>query len=42
MSAAANSRHFSWSLKLCNFIMVNVLDALDDISLGNYRLNIYY
>ena len=42
MIVSASSRHFSWSLKLGNFIMANVLDALDDISLGNYRLNIYY
>ena len=33
---------FLCSFKLGSFIMLNVLDALDDISLGNYRLNICY
>ena len=32
MLATASSTHFSWSVKLSTFIMVNVLDALDGIS----------
>ena len=39
---ATTSRHFSWSFKLGTFIMVNVLDALDDILRGFYRLKNYY
>ena len=39
MIAAASSRHFSWSFKLGTFIMLDVLDALDEILRGDYRLN---
>ena len=42
MLALASSTHFSWSLKLRNFIMVNVLDPLDKIFRGIYRLNNCY
>ena len=42
MVAPATSTHFSWSFKLDTFIMVNVLDALDKILRGNYRLNNCY
>ena len=42
MLAPASSTHFSWSFKLCTFIMVNVLDALDDILRVYYRLNNFY
>ena len=42
MLAAASSTHFSWSLKLGTFIMVNVLVALDAIFRGEYRLNNCY
>ena len=31
MLAPACSTHFSWSLKLGTFIMMNVLDAFDEI-----------
>ena len=42
MLAPASSTNFSWSLKLGTFIMVNVLDALDEISREDYRLNNCY
>ena len=42
MLAPASSTHFSWSLKLGTFIMVNVLDALDAILREDYRLNNCY
>ena len=42
MVAPASSAHFSWSFKLDTFIMVNVLDALDEILRGDYRLNNCY
>ena len=37
-----SSTHFSWSFKFVTFIMVNVLDALDEILRGDYRLNHCY
>ena len=39
MVAPATSTDFSWSFKFGTFIIVNVLDALDEISRGDYRLN---
>ena len=42
MLSPASSTHFSWSFKLCTFIMVNVLDALDEILRGDYRLKNCY
>ena len=42
MLAPVSSTHFSWSLKLGTFIMFNVLDALDEILRGDYRLNNCY
>ena len=42
MLAPASSTHFSWSLKLGTFIMVNVLVALDAIFRGEFRLNNCY
>ena len=42
MLAPARSTHFSWSLKLGTQIMVNVVDALDEILREDYRLNNYY
>ena len=39
MIAAASSRDFSWSFKLGNFIILNVLDALGEILGRDYRLN---
>ena len=42
MLAPASSTQFSWSLKLSSFIMLNVLDALDEILRGDYRLNSCY
>ena len=42
MIAAASSRNFSWSFKLGTLIMLNVLDALDEILRGDYRLNNSY
>ena len=36
MLAPANSTHFSWSFQLDTFIMVNVLDALDEILQEDY------
>ena len=42
MVASARWTHFSWSLKLRNFIMVNVLNALDKILRGDYRFNNCY
>ena len=42
MLAAVSSTHFSWSLKLGTFIMLNVLDALDEILRGDYLLNNCY
>ena len=42
MDAPASSTQFSWFFKLSNFIMLNVLDVLDEISWGDYRLNDYY
>ena len=35
--APVGSTHFSWSFKLRTFIMVNVLNVLDEISRRNYR-----
>ena len=42
MVALASSKHFSWSFKLGTFIMVNVLEALDEILRGDYRSNNWY
>ena len=42
MIAPASAAHFFWSVKLGTFIMVKVLDASDQILLGNYRLNNCY
>ena len=42
MLAPVSSTHFSWSLKLCNFIKVNVFDAVDKILRGDYHLNNCY
>ena len=42
MLAPVSSTHFSWSLKLGTFIMINVLDALDKILRGDYRSNNYH
>ena len=42
MLAPASAAHFSWSLKLGTFIMVNVLVALDAIFRGDYLLNNCY
>ena len=39
MLALATSTHSSSSLKLVTLIMVNVLDALDEILRRNYRSN---
>ena len=39
MLAPASSTHFSWSLKICSFIMVIALNALNKILQGDYRLN---
>ena len=42
MVVPASSTHFSWSLKLGTFIKVNVLDVLDKILRGDYRLKHCY
>ena len=42
MLAPASLTHFSLSFKLGTFIIVNVLDALDKILRGDYRLNNCY
>ena len=42
MLAPASLTVFSWSLKLCIFIIVNVLDALDKILRKEYRLSNCY
>ena len=42
MLAPAISTHFFWSFKLDTFIMVYVLDALDEILQRDYRLNNFY
>ena len=39
MLTPVSSTHFSWSLKLGTFIMMNFLDALGEISRGDYRLS---
>ena len=35
MTAAASSRHFSWSFKLSSFIIVNDLKAMQEILKGD-------
>ena len=42
MLAPASSTHFSWSLKLGTFVMVNVLDAFDEILQRDHRLKNCY
>ena len=42
MLAPVSSTHFSWSLKLGTFIMLNILDALDESLRGDYHLNNCY
>ena len=42
MLASASSTHFSWSLKLGTFIVLNSLDALDEILRGDYCLDNCY
>ena len=42
MLAPASSTYFSWLLNIYNFIRVNVLDAVDKILRGYYRLNNIY
>ena len=42
MLAPVSSTHFSWSLKLRTFIMLNVFDALDEILRRDYSLNNCY
>ena len=42
MLAPAISTYSFWSLKLGTFIMVNVLDAFNEILRGDYRLNSCY
>ena len=42
MLAPATSTHSSSSFKLGTFIMVNVLEALDEILRGDYRSNNCY
>ena len=42
MLTPASSTHFSWSFKLSTFIMVNVIDALNEILRGDYRVNNFY
>ena len=42
MLASASSTDFSWWFKLGTFIMVNVLDALNEILRGDYRSNSCY
>ena len=37
MLAPASSMHFSRSLKLDTFIIMNVIDAFDEILQGDYR-----
>ena len=39
MLALASSTHFSWSLKLSSFIMLNILDALDENLRGDSGLS---
>ena len=39
MLAPVSSMHFSYPFQLGTFIMVNILDALDEILRRNYRLN---
>ena len=36
MLAPYSSTHFFWWFKLGNFIMANILDALDEILRGDY------
>ena len=42
MVTPASSTNFSWSFKLDTFIMLNVLDALNEILQGDYSLNNCY
>ena len=39
MLTPVRSTHFSWSLKLGTFFMLNILNAFDEILRGDYRLN---
>ena len=41
MIIAASSRNFSWSFKLSTFIMLDVLDAFDEILRVHYGYNCY-
>ena len=42
MLAPVSAAHFSWSLRLVTFIMVNILVALDAIFWGDYCVNNCY
>ena len=42
MIAAASSRNFSWSFKLGTLIMLNVLEAFNEILRRDYRFNNCY
>ena len=42
MIAVVSLKHFSWSFKLGNFIMLNILDTLNETLQGHYCLNSCY